>query len=77
MGHSGYGHHSGEASRSRSRWNTFPLVLFMVLQRFPGAKVEAPLFAEGFIVGSQLAIDETAMMELGDLDKISNNVRIL
>lgn len=58
VGHPGYGHHSGEASRSRSRRNTFPLVLFVVLQRLTGAKVEAPLFAESFVVGSQLPIDE-------------------
>lgn len=59
VGHSGYGYHSGgEASRSQCRRNTFPLVLFVVLQRFPGAKVEAPLFAEGFVVGCQLAFDE-------------------
>lgn len=58
VGHSGYGHHSGEASRSQSRRNTFPLVLFVVLQRFAGAEVEAPLFAESFVLGGQLPFDE-------------------
>lgn len=58
MGASGQGHHSGETGRSRRRWNPLPLVLFVILQRFAGGEIEAPLLAEGIVLGGQLPIDE-------------------
>lgn len=58
MGGSSQSHHFGEQGRSRRRWNPFPFVLVVVLQRCTSGKIEAPLFAEGLTLGSQLPVDE-------------------